>query len=154
MELAHHAAVIPAATPDGWDEMSAVTGRVFVAQNPEQFTYDADGNMLTDGRFRYTWNAENRLVRAQELCAPTNRNPYTLTYAYDHRGRMVSKRITENDGNDTLVKSVSYLWDGWNIIREIQVSGVRDQGSGETLVTDNDTSKTLNQIAKPLMVSR
>ena len=154
MELAHHAAVIPAATPDGWDEMSAVTGRVFVAQNPEQFTYDSDGNMLTDGRFRYTWNAENRLVRAQELCAPTNRNPYTLTYAYDHRGRMVSKRITENDGNDTLVKSVSYLWDGWNIIREIQVSGVRDQGSGETLVTDNDTSKTLNQIAKPLMVSR
>ena len=41
--------------------MSAVTGRVFVAQNPEQFTYDADGNMLTDGRFRYTWNGENHL---------------------------------------------------------------------------------------------
>ena len=111
---------LPASSPDGWDEMSAVTGRVFVAQNPEQFTYDADGNMLTDGRFRYTWNGENRLIRAQELCAPTNRSPYTLTYAYDHRGRMVSKRITENDGNDTLVKSVSYLWDGWNIIREIQ----------------------------------
>ncbi len=55
------AAVIPAATPDGWDEMSAVTGRVFVAQTPEQFTYDADGNMLTDGRFRYTRNGENHL---------------------------------------------------------------------------------------------
>ncbi len=126
-----------ASSPDGWDEMSAVTGRVFVAQNPEQFTYDADGNMLTDGRFRYTWNAENRLVRAQELCAPTNRNPYTIAYAYDHRGRMVSKRITENDGNDTLVSATTYLWDGWNIIREIQGSGVRDQGSGEVVVTDN-----------------
>ncbi len=112
------AAVLPATSPDGWDEMSAVTGRVFVAQNPEQFTYDADGNMLTDGRFRYTWNSENRLVRAQELVAPTNRHPYTVAYAYDHKGRMVSKRITENDGNDTLVKSVFYLWDGWNIIRE------------------------------------
>ena len=46
MELAYHAAVIPAATPDGWDEMSAVTGLVFVAQNPEQFTYDADAFLL------------------------------------------------------------------------------------------------------------
>ena len=26
--------------------MSAVTGRVFVAQNPEQFTYDADAFLL------------------------------------------------------------------------------------------------------------
>ena len=112
------AAVIPAATPDGWDEMSAVTGRVFVAQSPERFTYDADGNMTSDGRFRYTWNAENRLVRAQELVAPTNRNPYTIAYAYDHKGRMVSKRITENDGSDTLIKSIAYVWDGWNVIRE------------------------------------
>ena len=48
-------------------------------------TYDADGNMLPDGRFRDTWNAENRLVGAQELCAPTNRSPYTIAYAYDHR---------------------------------------------------------------------
>ena len=79
------AAVVPASSPDGWDEMSALTGRVFVAQTPEQFTYDADGNMLTDGRFRYTWNAENRLVRAQELIAPTNRHPYTVSYAYDDR---------------------------------------------------------------------
>ena len=43
------------------NDMSAVTGRVFVAQNPEQFTYDADGNMTCDGRFRYTWNGENHL---------------------------------------------------------------------------------------------
>ncbi|MBR3921782.1 MAG: RHS repeat-associated core domain-containing protein, partial [Kiritimatiellae bacterium] len=112
------AAVVPASSPDGWDEMSAVTGRVFVAQTPERFTYDADGNMTCDGRFRYTWNAENRLVRAQELVAPTNRHPYTVSYAYDHRGRMVSKRITENDGHDTLVKSIAYVWDGWNVIRE------------------------------------
>ena len=106
-------------------------------RRPWASTYDADGNMTCDGRFRYTWNGENRLVRAQELVAPTNRHPYTVSYAYDHRGRMVSKRITENDGQDTLVKSIAYLWDGWNIIREIQVSGVRDQGAGETLVTDN-----------------
>ena len=43
------------------NDMSAVTGRVFVAQTPETFEYDADGNMLTDGRFRYTRNGENHL---------------------------------------------------------------------------------------------
>ena len=131
------AAIVTASSPDGWDEMSAVTGRVFVAQNPEQFTYDANGNMLTDGRFRYTWNAENRLVRAQELVAPTNRNPYTIAYAYDHKGRMVSKRITENDGHDTLVSAPTYLWDGWNIVRETQWPVTSDQWSAGPLATNH-----------------
>ena len=38
-------AVLPAPTPDGYDEIAAVTGRVFVAATPEQFTYDADDGM-------------------------------------------------------------------------------------------------------------
>ena len=64
-----------------------VGGLLAVVRDGETYlpTYDANGNMLTDGRFRYTWNAENRLVRAQELVAPTNRHPYTVSYAYDHR---------------------------------------------------------------------
>ncbi len=113
-------AVVPATDPGGYDEVAAVTGKVFVAATPEDFTYDADGNMACYGRFRYTWNTENRLVRAQELCAPPSRNPYTVTYAYDHKGRMVRKRITENDGSDSLVRDNSYIWDGWNIIREFE----------------------------------
>ena len=109
------AAVIPASSPDGYDEIDAVTGCLFVAKSPEQFTYDADGNMTCDGRFSYVWNAENRLVRAQELYAPTNRNPYTVTYAYDHRGRMVRKVISRG-GAET--RRIEYIWDNWNIIRE------------------------------------
>ena len=94
---------------------------------------DADGNMTSDGRFSYVWNAENRLIRAQELYAPTNRAPYTVAYAYDHRGRMVSKRITENDGSNSPISILhsTFVWDDWNIIREI----VRE-GSSAT-VTDN-----------------
>ena len=63
-------AVLPAAAPGGEDEISAVTGRVFVAKTPEVFTYDADGNMASDGRFTYTWNDENRMVSASnaEVC--------------------------------------------------------------------------------------
>ena len=47
------AAVVPASSPDDWDEMSAVTGRVFVAQTPEQFTYDADETQWP-GAFRFS----------------------------------------------------------------------------------------------------
>ena len=33
------------------DIVSTQTGHVFVANTPESFTYDADGNLLSDGRF-------------------------------------------------------------------------------------------------------
>jgi hypothetical protein len=34
------------------------TGSVYLAQTPEQFSYDADGNLTNDGRWAYTWHAE------------------------------------------------------------------------------------------------
>ena len=101
-------AVLPAAAPGGEDEISAVTGRVFVAKTPEVFTYDADGNMTSDGRFAYTWNAENRMVSASNA-------EVVVTYAYDHKGRMIRKTISRGDAEP---QSITYLWDGWNIIRE------------------------------------
>jgi uncharacterized protein RhaS with RHS repeats len=39
------------------------TGHVIVPKAPETFTYDADGNLLSDSRWTYTWDAENRLLR-------------------------------------------------------------------------------------------
>ena len=38
-----------------------VTGNIFLPQSPESFTYDLDGNLSVDGRWTYTWDAENRL---------------------------------------------------------------------------------------------
>ncbi|MBI2440538.1 MAG: hypothetical protein HYV35_04115 [Lentisphaerae bacterium] len=49
------------------DVVSSETGHVFVAKTPEQFTYDDDGNMLSDGRFNYSWDCENRLIAAETL---------------------------------------------------------------------------------------
>jgi len=42
-----------------------VTGNVFVPKTLELFTCDLDGNMTSDGRWDYTWDAENRLVKAE-----------------------------------------------------------------------------------------
>ena len=77
------------------------------------FEYDADGNMTFDGRFRYSWNGENRMIRAEEAVVPTNRAPTTITYAYEEHGRMITKIIT---GTNTIARSL--LWDGYNIVRE------------------------------------
>ena len=93
------------------------------SKTPELFTYDADGNMTSDGRFHYTWNGENRLVMASN-------DTVVVTYAYDHRGRMVTKTLCSS-APLRLIKSITYLWDDWNIIREI----VREGDS--VAVTDN-----------------
>ena len=42
-----------------------VTGNVFVPRTPESLTYDLDGNMTSDGRWNYTWDAENRLIKVE-----------------------------------------------------------------------------------------
>lgn len=66
-------------------------------------TYDADGNMLQDARWTYTWNGENRLVSIS--------NAYrVLTFKYDYMGRRFRKVV---DGDET-----TFLYDGWNLIQE------------------------------------
>ena len=101
--------------------VTSQTGRVFVAQTPEAFTYDG-GNILSDGRWQYTWNGENRLIKAEELVSPTNRQPCTVEYAYDHQGRMVWKQISRRGAEAQsweIEKNVHLLWDGYNIVQSL-----------------------------------
>ncbi|MBL9215485.1 MAG: type IV secretion protein Rhs, partial [Opitutaceae bacterium] len=46
----------------GEDAVTEITRSAFVPETPEVFSYDADGNLLADARWTYTWDAENRLV--------------------------------------------------------------------------------------------
>ena len=95
------------------------------SKTPELFTYDADGNMTSDGSSHYFWNGENRLVCASNA-------EVVVTYAYDHRGRMVRKEISHRG---TEARRIEYLWDDWNIIREMQWPVTSDQWSVGTLAT-------------------
>ena len=99
----------------GEDMEQRESGLVFVPASQTLPTYDDDGNMTFDGRFRYSWNGENRMIRAEEAVVPTNRAPTIITYAYDEQGRMVSKNIA---GTNTVARSL--LWDGYNIVREVE----------------------------------
>ncbi len=109
-ELEVYAAINPSGTNTP-DVVYASTGTVFIAKTPEQFTYDADGNMTSDGRFHYFWNGENRLVCASNA-------EVVVTYAYDHRGRMVRKDVSRTDNSPFSILHYTFVWDDWNIIRE------------------------------------
>jgi len=49
------------------DLVATNIGNVFLPQTPEQFTYDADGNLTSDGRWTNHWDAENRLISMESL---------------------------------------------------------------------------------------
>ena len=97
------------------DIVASSSGHIYAPPQSETLTYDDDGNHLSDGRWQYTWNGENRLIKAEELVSPTNRQPYTVEYAYDHQGRMVWKQISTNA---VIVSTRTLLWDGYNILQE------------------------------------
>ena len=43
----------------------STSGNIFVPKATEVFGYDADGNLTNDGRWSFTWDAENRLVKME-----------------------------------------------------------------------------------------
>ena len=88
-------------------------GNVYVAQSPEQFSYDADGNLTNDGRWAYIWDGENRLIG---MTVNTNVGPqYQLTFAYDAKGRRIQKLVATNG---VALSTNNFLYDGWNLIAE------------------------------------
>ena len=95
--------------------LATVSGSVYLPQTPEtNFSYDADGNQTSDGRWTYAWDAENRLVSMTSLPNAPIGSQYSLSFAYDYMGRRISKIISTNNGA-TYVTNI-YLYDGWNLI--------------------------------------
>jgi RHS repeat-associated protein len=94
-----------------------LSGHLFLPATPESYQYDLDGNLLSDGRWNYTWDAENRLasmvtkVDAADAGAPRQR----ITFGYDYAGRRISKKV-EDWVTDHFAERFTLLftYDGWN----------------------------------------
>ena len=94
-------------------------GTHFVARTPEAFGYDSDGNLTNDGRFAYFWDAENRLIAAEELTAPSGRGRVRVENRYDSQSRRFRKLVyTRSADLWSLTSDLFFLYDGWNLIRE------------------------------------
>ena len=102
------------------DVVTSTTGCVFVAQTPESFQYDSDGNLTQDGRFTYTWDGENRMIGVttrDDLPAAVPR--VNVDYIYDHQSRRIASAtaIWTNDAWQA-TESRAFLYDGWNVVQE------------------------------------
>jgi RHS repeat-associated protein len=101
---------------------SEQSGKVELARSPESYTYDADGNMLSDGWWSYTWDGENRLTSMTALASVPATGKRKLEFAYDYMGRRVQKKVYSwNVGTSAyqLSSTVKFIYDGWNVVAEI-----------------------------------
>lgn len=89
------------------------------SQKEEALIYDEDGNLIEDGRFRYSWNAENRLVAVDPKVAKAGAK--RLEYVYDYMGRRTRKKVFAFENKDYIPSgTIQFIYDGWNMVREIK----------------------------------
>lgn len=99
------------------DIIATNVGTLFLAKNPEVFGHDLDGNLTNDGRWVFTWNAENRLANVVALAAIPAAAKLKLDFAYDFSGRRLQKVVyTNNAGTYVGQYTNKFVYDGWNLI--------------------------------------
>lgn len=127
---------IAASRPDGGRNNGPMTtqqkGALFIPPPSEVPTYDLDGNLTSDARWSYTWDGENRLIAAEEKSGftvlPTSSAPVKrmrVELSYDAQGRRIGKSVLSATGSGGFVlqQSLVMLYDGWNMIAEIDTTG-------------------------------
>ena len=102
------------------NELNQYTSILSASAPLREPSHDDDGNMTSTGEgWHYEWNGENRLILASNETA-------LVSYAYDHQGCMVWTKISRGGAEAQSweeEKSITYLWDNFNIIAETVISG-------------------------------
>ncbi len=110
-----------------WQDVTAVSGSstnrgyALVPPHSQTLSYDADGNLLSDGPWTYAWDGENRLVSVESV--PTL-SPATarrrVEFGYDYPGRRVTRKgCTWDSDSWFLTSNFCLLYDGWNLLAEL-----------------------------------
>ncbi len=132
-EYFHKALTYPNSSSALW-ELVTVRGETdkpgykYLSPSTQSFTYDADGNLSSDGRWNYTWDAENRLLRMVAVNNLDDRGglPKRLEFKYDWQGRRIAKSVW-NEWTGTvgsyLILSNRFVYDGWNLLAEVDTNG-------------------------------
>jgi RHS repeat-associated protein len=95
---------------------ASVSGNALLPKTPETFAFDADGNLVQDGLWTYTWDAENRLVSMQSVSSVPSAAKRKLDFAYDRQGRRTQKVVSTWNGSAYVPQSTNrFVYDGWNL---------------------------------------
>ncbi|WP_284269194.1 RHS repeat-associated core domain-containing protein [Bradyrhizobium iriomotense] len=87
----------------------------------QALTFDADGNLLSDGQRNYSWDAENRLIGIAYLGQSGKQTAFT----YDGLSRRTAITSTPAGGSAT---TTSYLWCGSAICQARNASNTSTRG--------------------------
>jgi hypothetical protein len=102
---------------------ATTNGNVFFARSPENFLHDADGNLVSDGRWANRWDAENRLVSMETLSSVPTGAAMRVTFQYDWMGRRVLKAVQKWHGRTwPITFSNRFVYDGWNLVAELNAT--------------------------------
>lgn len=118
------------AGPDGKDVISSHAGETYIPQTPESFSYDLDGDMLTNGQWQYTWNGENRLIAQETLASVPVGGKRKLAFEYDEQGRRIKKIVYDwNAGTQAWdpAKETRFVYQGWNLMAELSATGALER---------------------------
>lgn len=119
------ALVIEAVTADAPPQTITENRSAFLPLTPESFVHDDDGNLTQDGRWVYTWDAENRLVAMETRATVATAFPaikQRLEFKYDLQGRRIAKLVKQWNvplANWTTTVDLRFLYDGWNLLTEL-----------------------------------
>jgi hypothetical protein len=125
------------------NDSTSTSGHVFVPKTPELFTHDADGNLLTDGRWNYTWDAENRLVRVESRSDTPQASWRRVEWTFDPLGRRI-RQTTSVWTNNTwaVVEDLKFISDPLLFGRHIAELNASDNALVRTYVWGLDLSGT------------
>jgi len=123
------------------------SGWLFFPPQNETLIYDEDGNLKEDARWLYTWDGENRLTAMEEKpianASPGQTPPARkrLEFAYDSNSRRMQKKVYEEKYNPTydrvewqLKLGLNFIYDGWNLLAEMEVTQNPETGQVSTRV--------------------
>ncbi len=100
----------------------STTGNVFVAKTPEACYYDLDGNLTNDGRWLYTWDAENRLRQVESLTTSPTAAKRKVVWEYDGKGRRLRQTTHNLSSGDVVTEDLKFLSDGWRCLAELDAA--------------------------------
>ncbi|MEX2460404.1 MAG: RHS repeat-associated core domain-containing protein [Paenibacillaceae bacterium] len=106
------------------------------------YTYDEVGNLLTDSRSKYEWDARGHLTKV------TFPDGFGEKYTYDMQGRRMTKTQFNHRGDEQHTTVYHYKGDTWVLTEEVH-SGDGDDGD------DGETTKTYTYDAndRPLSIT-
>ena len=106
----------------GEDAVTEKGGHVFLPQAVEAYTHDFDGNVLSDGRWTYEWDGENRLISLEAIPTVPIEAKMRLEFAYDWMGRRIQKNVygwNVTTGLYQLQSVTKFIYDGWGLLAEL-----------------------------------